>query len=132
MERLSRFTIPKDGRLSLIGNPNALDAATRVAKRFELFYRFVDAGFDRGNNLKRVVLVPPTGNSQLVVLWISAEDPKKRAKCGSYPGLGYICVNSTWCEATGSPSRLKIRNLELVVPWSIEPTKISSVGGIVC
>ena len=45
----------------------------------------------------------------------------------TYPGCGYICLNSSWCDATGSPALLKIRNRELVVPWSMEPTKDGSI-----
>ena len=44
----------------------------------------------------------------------------------SYPGCGYICLNSTWCDATGLPLVSKMRKRELVVPLSMEPTKTSS------
>lgn len=41
----------------------------------------------------------------------------------TYPDWGYICLNSSWCVTTTSPRELKIRNLELVVPWSMAPMK---------
>ena len=81
----------------------------------ELVYGTFNANFYRVDDFKRIMFVPPF-HSQLRVISVD--------RCTS-PDSGYIWENSTWWDATGSPSLLKIKNLVLVVPWSIEPIKDS-------
>jgi hypothetical protein len=63
------------------------------------------------------MLVPP----EIVLALVPRETPGKE-KVQAYPDLGYRFSNSIWWLATGSPSPLKMRNLDDVVPWSMLPT----------
>lgn len=58
VERLSRFAIPADGRLSLIGDADAFDRVLGVSECEEGFERSFDAEFDSDEIRERVVFVP--------------------------------------------------------------------------
>lgn len=66
------------------------------------------------------MLVPTTSAISIcLVAWSRAQNQ------GTHPDSGYICLNSIWCIATGSPIPLKMMKRVLVVPWSIAPMKYS-------
>src|SRR4051794_19638710 len=52
--------------------------------------------------------------------------------CSTQPGFGRICSCSSWCLPRSLPEWSKIMNLELVVPWSMAPTKSAMVTPLVC